>query len=61
MDELAELFDYMAGWNADHMHGVTDHEIQMMRLAAAEGRRILDRTHRSEHGTGWLHGTGTEG
>ena len=40
--QLRALFDYMAGWNANHMRGVTQHEIQMMHTAAAEGRRILD-------------------
>jgi hypothetical protein len=43
--ELTGLFEYMSGWNADHMRGVTNHEIWAMRMAASEGMRILDGSH----------------
>lgn len=36
------LFKYMAGWNADHHTGVTEHEVGAMRTAAREGLAILD-------------------
>jgi hypothetical protein len=44
---LRGLFEYMAGWNADHHTGVTQHEIGAMRTAAREGLAILD----GDHGT----------
>jgi hypothetical protein len=45
LKQLTGLFEYMASWNADHMRDVTQHEIQMMHSAAAEGMRILDGAH----------------
>lgn len=45
--KLRALFEYMAGWNADHQRGVTSHEIGVMRTAAREGLAILD----GDHGT----------
>lgn len=40
--QLRGLFEYMAGWNAHHQHGVTQHETGAMRSAAREGLAILD-------------------
>ena len=40
--QLRALFQYMASWNPDHQHGVTEHEIGAMRTAAREGLAILD-------------------
>lgn len=48
---LRDLFDYMAGWNGNHMRGVSEHEIEMMRLAAAEGHRILEGAANAERAT----------
>lgn len=40
--QVAGFAEYLRGWSADHMAGVTDHEVAMMHRAGKELRRIVE-------------------